>query len=95
MSRSFRFTVSLRFTAVLAAGTIAISIISFLTLASLLDREIDASLMNVASIQAASVTDSPGGEMHFHEWELTPEEAESVLYEATTSIRNSPVATLI
>ena len=79
MTRSFRFRLSLRFTATLAAGTAAISLFSFLTLAALLDREIDASLLNVASIQASSVTDSPDGEMRFHEWELTPEEAESVL----------------
>ncbi|MDE3004371.1 MAG: ATP-binding protein [Gemmatimonadota bacterium] len=44
----------------------------------LLDREVDASILGVASIQAASLADGPDGEMHFHEWDLTPEEAVSV-----------------
>jgi heavy metal sensor kinase len=35
-------------------------------------------MMNVASIQAVTVTDDPSGAMHFHEWELTAEEAASV-----------------
>lgn len=43
-----------------------------------LDRELDASIVAVASIQASSVTDSPDGEMDFHEWDLTTEEARSV-----------------
>jgi two-component system OmpR family sensor kinase len=43
-----------------------------------LDRELDASIVAVASIQASSVTDSPDGQMHLHEWELSPDEARSV-----------------
>jgi two-component system, OmpR family, sensor kinase len=43
-----------------------------------LDSELNASLLNVASIQAGSLTDAPGGEMVFHEWDLTPEEAAQV-----------------
>ncbi|NIP82370.1 MAG: HAMP domain-containing protein [Gemmatimonadetes bacterium] len=43
-----------------------------------LDRELNANLINVASIQAASVTDEPSGAMRFHEWELTPEEATQI-----------------
>jgi len=76
--RSFRVQLSLRFTVAMAAAVVAISAGSVLTLRSVLDRELNASILNVASIQAASVTDSPGGEMHFHEWELTPAEATSV-----------------
>lgn len=50
----------------------------FFALRETLNRQIDASLRSLASIQAASVTDAPAGEMHLHEWELTPEEAASV-----------------
>jgi two-component system, OmpR family, sensor kinase len=56
----------------------AISVVSVFTLEALLDREIDATILNVASIQAASLTDEPTGDMHFHEWALTPDEAASV-----------------
>ena len=62
----------------MALGLGAISAVSVWTLRSILDQEINASILNVASIQAASVTDAPSGEMHFHEWELTPDEAASV-----------------
>jgi len=50
----------------------------FFALRQTLNRQIDASLRSLASIQAASVTDDPSGEMHLHEWELTPDEAASV-----------------
>lgn len=76
--RSFRDRLSLRFTLAMAATVLVISVASVLTLRRVLDRELNASILNVASIQAASVTDSPGGAMHFHEWQLTPEEATSV-----------------
>ncbi|MFQ5535988.1 MAG: sensor histidine kinase [Gemmatimonadota bacterium] len=75
MTRSFRARLALRFTFTMAAGVAAISAVTFLTLRAVLDEELDASILSVASIQAASVTDSPSGEMHFHEWALTPEEA--------------------
>lgn len=55
-----------------------VSVVSVLALASVLDRDLDATILNVASIQAASLTDEASGEMRFHDWELTPEEAESV-----------------
>ncbi len=76
--RSFRLRLALRYTAMMGAGVITISTVSLLTLRSTLDRDLNASILNVASIQAASLTDPPSGEMHFHEWELTPEEAASV-----------------
>jgi two-component system OmpR family sensor kinase len=76
--RSFRFQLAVRFTLAMTLAVAAISVASVLTLRSILDRELNATILNVASIQAASVTDSPGGEMHFHEWELTPDEAASV-----------------
>jgi heavy metal sensor kinase len=59
-------------------GMVAVSLVGWVALRHVLDREIDSSLLNVASIQASSVTESPDGVMRFHEWELTPEEAISV-----------------
>jgi two-component system OmpR family sensor kinase len=56
----------------------ALSALSVWIFRRALDEELNASLVAVASIQAASVTDSPGGGMEFHEWELTPDEASSV-----------------
>jgi two-component system OmpR family sensor kinase len=76
--RSFRFLLAIRVSAVVTAAVAAVSIVSFLGLRQGLDRELDASLLNVATIQAAAVTDDPTGEMRFPEWELTPEEAASV-----------------
>lgn len=61
--------------------TVAVAVLSTITVWALrraLDEELDASLMAVASIQAASITDSPDGSMEFHEWQLTPAEASSV-----------------
>ncbi|MCG6957599.1 MAG: HAMP domain-containing histidine kinase [Gemmatimonadetes bacterium] len=78
MTRSFRFQLALRSTAVMAGALAAISVVSLLALRHSLDRELNTSIMNVALIQASSLTDAPGGEMHFHEWELTPDEASSV-----------------
>jgi hypothetical protein len=75
---SFRWQLALRFAAAVVLGMIAISVVSYHVVRHVLDRELDASLFNVASIQAASVTDAPGGTMRFHEWELTPAEAASV-----------------
>ncbi|MBI4408862.1 MAG: HAMP domain-containing protein [Gemmatimonadetes bacterium] len=78
MIRSFRFRLAVRFTATMAAGLVALSALTLVVLRETLDRQLDANLLNVASIQAASVTDAPSGEMRFHEWELTPEEAAQV-----------------
>ncbi len=76
--RSFRVTLALRITAAMTVGVGAVAALSYVTLQQVLDREVDASIIKVASIQAATVTDDPSGEMHFHEWELTPEEAASI-----------------
>ncbi|MBI4539590.1 MAG: HAMP domain-containing protein [Gemmatimonadetes bacterium] len=78
MIRSFRAQLALRFAVTMTAAIVAVSGLSLLAIREALDRQIDASLLNVASIQAASLTDSPDGQMHFHEWELTPEEAASI-----------------
>lgn len=78
MTRSFRSKLALRAMLAVVSGVGALAVITLVTLRTLLDREIDASILNVASIQAASLADGPDGEMHFHEWELTPDEAASV-----------------
>jgi two-component system OmpR family sensor kinase len=62
----------------MAAGLAALCVLTFVALRGALDREIDSSLLAVASIQAASLTDAPSGEMRFHEWELTPNEAAQI-----------------
>jgi two-component system OmpR family sensor kinase len=76
--RSFRFKLAMRATVAAAVGLGALSAVTLLTLKALLDREVDAAILNVAAIQAASLADDPSGAMHFHEWELTPSEASSV-----------------
>ncbi len=76
--RSFRFHLALRATAAFGGGAAAIALVTFLALRSTLDRELNASILSVASIQAASLTDGPEGTMHFHEWQLTPDEATSL-----------------
>lgn len=78
MKQSLRFRLATRAAAAAALGLFAVSAVTILTLRVVLDREVNASILNVASIQAASLADGPSGEMHFHEWELTPEEAASV-----------------
>lgn len=78
MSVSLRAQLARRTTAVVALSLIAVSAVSMLALSIVLSREIDATVLDVAAIQAASLTDRPGGSMHFHDWELTAEEARSV-----------------
>jgi two-component system OmpR family sensor kinase len=62
----------------MAVALVAVTSVGYLALRETLDRQIEATILSVASIQAASVTDDPTGEMRFHEWNLTPEEAASV-----------------
>jgi len=69
---------ALRATAFVAMALTAVSIVSVLLLRSVLDGEIDATVLEIASIHAASLTDDPSGEMHFHDWELTPDEVDAV-----------------
>ena len=78
MTRSFRVGLALRATATMAMALAAVSVVSLLLLRFELDREVDATVLEVASIQAASLTDEAGGEMHFHDWELTPDEVDAV-----------------
>ena len=76
--RSFRVQLALRFAGSMTLAVAALSALSVWLFRRALDEELNASLVAVASIQAASVTDSPGGGMEFHEWQLTPDEATSV-----------------
>lgn len=78
MIRSFRLHLALQATGAIAGALLAVAVVTFLALRAILDRELNASILDVASIQAASLTDGPSGEMHFHEWELTPDEAASL-----------------
>lgn len=78
MTDSFRLQLASRLTGVMALALAVVAVIGFLVLRESLDRQIDANLRNVASVQAASVTDGSSGEMHLHEWELTPDEAASI-----------------
>jgi two-component system OmpR family sensor kinase len=77
-STSIRRILALRATAAMTAAFALVAVAVLIGLRLQLDRELDASIVAVASIQASSVTDSPDGEMRFHEWELTAEEARSV-----------------
>lgn len=74
----FRRLLTLRATAATTGAAAVMAIVCLLGFRAVLDSEIRASMLALASIQASSVTDSPDGEMHFHEWELTAEEAKSV-----------------
>ncbi len=78
MTRTFRSQLVFRFTSTMSFAIVGVAIVGYLAVRETLDRQIDASLLSVASIQAGSVTDDPAGEMHFHEWDLSPEEAESL-----------------
>ncbi len=79
MIRSFGFQLAARVAGGVVVALAAIAALSYLAMRASLDRQIDASLVNIASIQAASVTSAPSGAMSFHEWALTPDEAASVL----------------
>ena len=73
-----RRLLALRATGVMTGAMAVMALACLLGLRVQLDSEINASIQAVASIQASAVTDSPDGEMHLHEWELTAEEAGSV-----------------
>lgn len=75
MTRSFRTRLAWRFTGAMGVASALLALSGYLALRAVLDRQIDASLSSIASIQAAALTDDPTGEMHLHEWDLTPQEA--------------------
>ena len=76
--RSLRLSVATRAAAAMTLALAIMSLAVVLAMREFLDRELNASLINVASIQAASVTAAESGVMRFHEWELTPEEATQI-----------------
>lgn len=78
MRRSFSAQLAWRFSAAMALTTILLALAGYVALRVTLDRQINASLLSIASLQATSVTDDPSGEMRFQEWDLTPEEATSL-----------------
>ena len=61
--QSFRSQLAMRATVVVIVGVSLVSVATVLTLRAILDREIDASLLNIAAIQAASLADGPSGEI--------------------------------
>ncbi len=78
MTRSLRDLLAVRFGLLTTAGMAILVAATWFVLRAILDSELDASILNVASIQAAALTDHEEGAMHFHEWDLTPEEASSI-----------------
>lgn len=78
MRRAFRLQLAVRFTAAMAMAVVALGILSFLAIRHTLDREIDVTLLNVASLQGGSAVHEETGVMRLHEWELTAEEAASI-----------------
>lgn len=75
---SFRLKLASRFAATMALACGAAWLTGVAALREVLDREIESTLLSVASLQAAAVTESPTGRMAFREWELTPQEAGSI-----------------
>lgn len=78
MTRSLRFRLAARAAITISLALIVISLVSLMGARGFLNQEIESSLLNVASIQASSLTEGPGETMRFHEWDLTPEEAAQV-----------------
>lgn len=78
MIRSFRFQLAARSAVAMTIAVGAIAGGSLFILRGVIDRELNASLTSLASIQGASLVDAPDGGMHFHEWTLDADEAESV-----------------
>ena len=62
----------------MAAALSVVALLAFLAIRATLDRQLDASIVNVASIQAAAITEPSSGAMRIREWEVTPEEAASI-----------------
>jgi two-component system OmpR family sensor kinase len=78
VTRSLRFRLAAQVAGSITLALVLISLVSLAGARGFLDREIESSLLNVASIQASSLTEGAGGTMRFHEWDLTPEEAAQV-----------------
>ena len=75
MKSSLRLQVALRFAGIMALAVAVLGLLGFLAVRESQDREIDATLLSVASVQAGTATEPEDGDMRLLEWELTPEEA--------------------
>ncbi len=64
---SFRLRLAVRFTALLAAAFIVIGLVAILLLRHMLTAQLDSTLLRLATIEAAAVSDSPDSAVHFHE----------------------------
>jgi len=78
VTRSFRAQLTTRFTATMGLAAAVLAVSGYFAVRAVLDRQIEASLLTIASIQASALTDDPTGVMHLHEWALTPDEAQSL-----------------
>jgi two-component system, OmpR family, sensor kinase len=76
--RTLRFRLAARAAGGMILAILAISTAALIGARHFLDQELNANLLNVASIQAAALTDAPDGDMRFLEWDLTPAEAAQV-----------------
>jgi hypothetical protein len=76
--RTLRFRLAARAAGGMILAILAISTAALIGARHFLDQELNANLLNVASIQAAALTDAPDGDMRFLEWDLTPAEAPPV-----------------
>lgn len=76
--RSLRLSLAVRAALAMTLALVVMSAAVVFSMREFLDQELNANLLNVASIQAAALTDDPSGVMQFHEWELTPEEATQI-----------------
>lgn len=76
--RSLRLSLAVRAALTMTLALVVMSAAVVFSMREFLDQELNANLLNVASIQAAALTDDPSGVMQFHEWELTPEEATQI-----------------
>ena len=78
MISSFRVQLAARFAATMGLGCAAVALMAYTALREIVDRQIDSTLIAMASIQAASVTQPGTSAMALHEWELTPSEHASL-----------------
>jgi light-regulated signal transduction histidine kinase (bacteriophytochrome) len=76
MKRSFRFQLALQFAGAMGAGLVIVGLPSFLAVRETLDREIEATLLGVASIQAGAATEADEGQMRLVKWGLTADETD-------------------
>ncbi len=77
--RTFRAQVAARVAATVGGVLLPLGLLGYAGMRRAVDGDIDSTLLNIASVQAASVTQAPSGAMAFHEWAVAPGETGSVL----------------